>query len=73
MKKLFEKVITKYKERNQAEKDISINHSIFRDIKISLKDIIVFAITTKLKKWPELEGVDCETIFEDTSLEYYTY
>jgi hypothetical protein len=27
----------------------------------------------KLKKCPEIEGENCETIFEDTSLEYYTY
>jgi len=27
----------------------------------------------KVNKCPEIEGEDCETIFEDTSLEYYTY
>ena len=44
-----------------------------REIKVSLKDSIGFFIKMKLKKCPEIEGENCETIFEDTSLEYYTY
>jgi hypothetical protein len=73
MKKLFEKAITEYKENNQTENGISINYIISREIKVNLKDSIGFFIKMKVKKCPEIEGVDCETIFEDTSLEYYTY
>ncbi len=73
MKKLFEKAITEYKENNQTENEISINYIMSREIKVSLKDSIGFFIKMKVKKCPEIEGVDCETIFEDTSLEYYTY
>lgn len=73
MKKLFEKAITEYKENNQTENGISINYIISREIKVNLKDSIGFFIKMKVKKCPEIEGEDCETIFEDTSLEYYTY
>ena len=73
VKKLFEKVITQYKERDLTENGISINYLISREIKVSLKDSLGFFIKMKVKKCPEIEGVDCETIFEDTSLEYYTY
>ena len=44
-----------------------------REIKVSLKDSIGFFIKMKLEKCIEIEGENCETIFEDTSLEYYTY
>lgn len=73
MKKLFEKAITEYKENNLTEYGISINYLMSREIKVSLKDSIGFFINMKVKKCPEIEGKDCETIFEDTSLEYYTY
>jgi len=73
MKKLFEKAITEYKENNLTENGISINYLMSREIKVSLKDSIGFFIKMKVNKCPEIEGVDCETIFEDTSLEYYTY
>ena len=73
MKKLFEKAITEYKENNLTENGISINYLISREIKVSLKDSIGFFIKMKVKKCPEIEGENCETIFEDTSLEYYTY
>ena len=73
MKKLFEKAITEYKENNLTENEISINYLISREIKVSLKDSIGFFVKMKVKKCPEIEGQDCETIFEDTSLEYYTY
>ena len=73
MKKLFEKAITEYKENNQTENGISINYIMSREIKVSLKDSIGFSIKMKVNKCPEIEGEDCETIFEDTSLEYYTY
>ena len=73
MKKLFEKVITEYKENNISENGIPTNYIISREIKASLKDSIGFFIKMKVKKCPEIEGEDCETIFEDTSLEYYTY
>jgi hypothetical protein len=73
MKKLFEKAITEYKENNQTENEVSINYIMSREIKVSLKDSIGFFIKMKVKKCPEIEGVDCVTIFEDTSLEYYSY
>jgi hypothetical protein len=73
MKKLFEKAITEYKENNLTENRISVNYIISREIKVSLKDSIGFFVKMKVKKCPEIEGEDCETIFEDTSLEYYTY
>ena len=73
MKKLFEKAITEYKENNLSENGISINYQISRDIKVSLKDSIGFFVKMKVKKCPKIEGEDCETIFEDSSLEYYTY
>ena len=73
MKKLFEKAITEYKENNQTENGISINYIMSREIKVSLKDSIGFSIKMKVNKCPEIEGKKCETIFEDTSLEYYTY
>jgi len=73
MKKLFEKVITEYKENNLTENGISINYIISREIKVNLKDSIGFFTKMKVNKCPEIEGEDCETIFEDTSLEYYTY
>ena len=65
--------ITEYKENNLTENGISINYLMSREIKVSLKDSIGFFIKMKVKKCPEIEGEDCETIFEDTSLEYYTY
>jgi hypothetical protein len=73
MKKLFEKAITEYKENNLTENGISTNYLISREIKVSLKDSIGFYIKMKVKSCPEIEGEDCETIFEDTNLEYYTY
>jgi len=73
MKKLFEKAITAYKERNLTEKGMSINYIISREIKVSLKDSLGFFIKMKVKKCPEIEGENCETIFEDNNLEYYTY
>jgi len=73
MKKLFEKVITEYKENNLTENGISINYIISREIKVSLKDSIGFFIKMKVKKCPEIEGVNCEDILEDINLEYYTY
>lgn len=73
MKKLFEKSITEYKENNLTENGISVNYLISRDIKVNLKDSIGFFVKMKVNKCPEIEGKDCETIFEDTSLEYYTY
>jgi hypothetical protein len=73
MKKLFEKAITEYKENNLTENGVSINYLISREIKVNLKDSIGFFIKMKVKKCPEIEGENCETIFEDTSLEYYTY
>lgn len=73
MKKLFEKAITEYKENNLTENGISVNYLISREIKVSLKDSIGFFVKMKVKKCPEIEGQDCETIFEDTNLEYYTY
>lgn len=73
MKKLFEKVITEYKENNLTENGMSINYIISREIKVSLKDSIGFFIKMKVKKCPEIEGENCEDILEDTSLEYYTY
>ena len=73
MKKLFEKVITEYKENNLTENEVSINYIMSREIKVSLIDSIGFFVKMKVKKCPEIEGEDCETIFEDTSLEYYTY
>jgi hypothetical protein len=73
IKKLFEKVITQYKEMNLTENGISINYLISQEIKVSLKDSLGFFIKMKEKKCAEIESVDCETIFEDTSLEYYTY
>ena len=73
MKKLFEKAITEYKENNITENGISINYMISREIKVSLKDSIGFFVKMKVKKCPEIEDEDCETIFEDTNLEYYTY
>jgi hypothetical protein len=73
MKKLFGKVITEYKENNLTENGISINYIISREIKVNLKDSIGFFTKMKVNKCPEIEGEDCETIFEDTSLEYYTY
>ena len=73
MKKLFEKAIAEYKENNEIENGMSINYTMSRDIKVSLKDSIGFFIKMKVEKCPEIEGKKCETIFEDTSLEYYTY
>jgi hypothetical protein len=73
MKKLFEKAITEYKENNLTENGISTNYLISREIKVSLKDSIGFFIKMKVKRCPEIEGKDCETIFEDTNLEYYSY
>ena len=73
MKKLFEKAISEYKEKNLADNQKSINYIISREIKVSLKDSIGFLTKMKVKKCPEIEGENCETIFEDTSLEYYTY
>jgi hypothetical protein len=73
MKKLFEKAITEYKERNITENGMSINYVISRDIKASLKDSIGFFIKMKIRKCPEIEGENCQDIFEDTSLEYYTF
>ncbi len=73
MKKLFEKVITEYKENNLTENGISINYLVSREIKVNLKDSIGFFVKMKVKKCPEIEGQDCETIVEDTSIEYYTY
>ena len=67
MKKLFEKAITEYKENNLIENGISINYLMSREIKVSLIDSIGFFIKMKI------EGENCETIFENTSLEYYTY
>ena len=69
MKKLFEKAITEYKENNITENGIPTNYIISREIKASLKDSIGFFVKMKVKKCPEIEGEDCETIFEDTSLE----
>ena len=73
MKKLFEKAIAEYKENNEIENGMSINYLMSREIKVSLKDCIGFFIKMKLEKCIEIEGENCETIFEDTSLEYYTY
>jgi len=73
MKKLFEKAITEYKEKNLTENGIPTNYIMSREIKVSLKDSIGFFIKMKVNKCPEIESVDCETIFEDTSFEYYTY
>ncbi len=73
MKKLFEKAISEYKEKNLSDNQKSINYIISREIKVSLKDSIGFLTKMKVKKCPEIEGENCETIFEDTSLEYYTY
>jgi hypothetical protein len=73
MKKLFEKAIAEYKENNEIENGMSINYVMSRDIKVSLKDSVGFFIKMKVEKCPEIEGKKRETIFEDTSLEYYTY
>lgn len=73
LKKLFEKAIVVYEERNMKEKNVSINYTMERDVQVTFKDSIGFLVKMKIKKCPELENVPCQEIFDDTNLEYYTY
>jgi hypothetical protein len=73
LKKLFEKAIVVYEEKNMKEKNVSINYTMERDVQVTLKDSIGFLVKMKIKKCPELENVSCHEIFDDTNLEYYTY
>ncbi|MBV2224147.1 MAG: hypothetical protein KUL74_04760 [Cloacibacterium sp.] len=73
LKKIFEKVIVEYEERNMKENGVYMNYIMNRDVKVSLKDSIGFIVKMKIEKCPEIENTPCIEIFNDTSLEYYKY
>ncbi len=68
---VFEKSIEVYRETHRDYNNTPVNFIFERNVDIKLKKGIEFEISLKIGYCPEIEDEKCETLFEETHIDFY--
>jgi hypothetical protein len=68
---VFEKSIELYRETHRDYNDTPANFIFERSINIKIKKGIEFEISLKISYCPEIEDEQCETLFEESHIDFY--
>ena len=68
---LFEKSIDVYRETHRDYNNIAVNFIFERNVDIKFKNGIEFEIGLKISYCPEIEDEKCETLFEESHIDFY--
>ena len=68
---VFEKSIEVYRETHRDYNNTPVNFIFERNVDIKLKKGIEFEISLKISYCPEIEDEKCETLFEESHIDFY--
>lgn len=68
---VFEKSIEVYRETHRDYNNTPVNFIFERNVGIKLKKGIEFEISLKISYCPEIEDEKCETLFEESHIDFY--
>ena len=71
LKPIFEKSFELYRETHRNYNDIPVNYVFERTVDVELKKGIEFDINLKVSHCPEIEGKQCDKIFEESYVDFY--
>ena len=68
---IFEKTFELYIETHRDYNDLPVNYIYERTVDVKLKNGIEFDINLKVSYCPEIEGEQCDILFEERYIDFY--
>ena len=71
LKPIFEKTFELYRETHRDYNDVPTNFIFDRTVNIEIKKGIEFNVSLKVSYCPEIEGEQCDILFEESYIDFY--
>ena len=68
---IFEKTFELYRETHRNYNDVPTNFIFDRTVDVKIKNGIEFNVSLKVSYCPEIEGEQCDVLFEESHVDFY--